>query len=348
MPRKETAKKLRGVFEHPAGSGVWWIHYYDADRKRRREKVGRRGAAIDLYRDRKADARKGIKLPTNLRAAGIKFKALTDDVLEFSKRHHKDTRNVESRIKRIEPDFGERNAESIKPAEIDGWISKSCKTPATGNRYRALFSLIFREALRNGKVSSNPARLVRQRHEANGRIRYLKPEEEKSLRSTMQNLFPEHLPELTISIGTGMRLSEQYGLFWKQVDFGRTEIHLLKTKNGDARDIPMNSSVLEAFNSLGRGKPSERVFAIDNPRKWFEIARDTAQVIGYRWHDNRHTFCSRLAMAGVGLKTIQTLAGHKTISMTARYSHLSPNTLRAAVELIAEPTATTTATTKKS
>ncbi|MGA3128624.1 MAG: tyrosine-type recombinase/integrase [Candidatus Korobacteraceae bacterium] len=197
-----------------------------------------------------------------------------------------------SRIRQIELDFGERNAESIKPAEMDGWISKNCKTPATGNRYRALFSLIFREALRNGKVTSNPARLVQQRHESNGRIRYLKPEEEKRLRSTTQRLFPEHLPELTISVGTGMRLSEQYGLLWKQVDLDRIEINLMKTKNGDARDIPMNSSVLEAFKALGQKKPGERVFAIDNPRKWFEAARDTAKLTGYRWHDNRRTFCS--------------------------------------------------------
>jgi hypothetical protein len=41
------------------------------------------------------------------------------------------------------------------------------QTPATSNRYRALFSLIFREALRNGKVTGNPARLVRQKHEDN-------------------------------------------------------------------------------------------------------------------------------------------------------------------------------------
>jgi site-specific recombinase XerD len=55
-------------------------------------------------------------------------------------------------------------------------------------------------------------------------------------------------------------------------------------------------------------------------------------------------------MAGVGLKTVQTLAGHKTISMTARYSHLAPNSLHAAVESLLKkkgqktPTDTTTDT----
>jgi site-specific recombinase XerD len=36
-------------------------------------------------------------------------------------------------------------------------------------------------------------------------------------------------------------------------------------------------------------------------------------------------------MSGVDLKTAQTLMGHKTISMTARYAHLSRAHLDAAV-----------------
>jgi len=39
-------------------------------------------------------------------------------------------------------------------------------------------------------------------------------------------------------------------------------------------------------------------------------------------------------MAGVDLKTIQELLGHKTIDMTLRYAHLSPNHKRAAVEVL--------------
>jgi hypothetical protein len=42
------------------------------------------------------------------------------------------------------------------------------------------------------------------------------------------------------------------------------------------------------------------------------------------WHTLQHTFASRLVMAGVDLKTVQELMGHKTIAMTARYAHLAP------------------------
>jgi hypothetical protein len=65
------------------------------------------------------------------------------------------------RIKKIVTDFGETPADKIKPADIDAWLSRVTKTPATSNRYRALFSLIFREALRNGKIASNTSQRTR-------------------------------------------------------------------------------------------------------------------------------------------------------------------------------------------
>jgi hypothetical protein len=131
-----------------------------------------------------------------MRLASIRFGTLADDIRRFSEKHHRDQRNIESRLKRILPDFANRLADQIKPADIDGWLAGNTKTPATANRYRALFSLIFREALRNGKVTSNPARLVRQRHEDNGRIRFLTEDEERRMRKVITERFPEHLPEL--------------------------------------------------------------------------------------------------------------------------------------------------------
>jgi integrase len=92
----------------------------------------------------------------------------------------------------------------------------------------------------------------------------------------------------------------------------------------------------------------------------FDRAVEEAGLRDFTWYCLRHTFASRLAMAGVGLLTISELMGHKTIQMTKRYAHLAPAHNQAAVDRLvafqssnepepvpAEPSATTSATEPK-
>ncbi len=93
MPRTE--KKVRGVFERPPKSGVWWVQYF-ADGKRRREKVGRKSDAIALYQQRKAEARAGVKLPTLRGPKGLRIGELIDDVLKFVSARRREAWNSNS------------------------------------------------------------------------------------------------------------------------------------------------------------------------------------------------------------------------------------------------------------
>ena len=65
----------------------------------------------------------------------------------------------------------------------------------------------------------------------------------------------------------------------------------------------------------------------------FGPAVERAGIENFHWHDLRHTFASRLVMAGVDLTTVKELVGHETITMTQRYAHLSPAHKLDAVEL---------------
>jgi len=44
---------MRGVFERPPRSGVWWISYFDSAGQWHREKVGRHSVAVKAYVNRK-------------------------------------------------------------------------------------------------------------------------------------------------------------------------------------------------------------------------------------------------------------------------------------------------------
>jgi integrase len=194
----------------------------------------------------------------------------------------------------------------------------------------------------NGKVDVNPARSVRQRAEGSGRLRYLSDDEYDRLHKVVAEKFPQYLSELIVSLQTGMRLTEQYTLTWGQVHFDRKAIELTKAKNGSARTVHLNSEVISTLQSLKAPNrlKSDLVFprlgteGRFDTRSWFVPCLAAAKIEGYVWHSNRHTFCSRLAMAGATIKEIQEAAGHKTITMSARYAHLSPKHQQSVLERI--------------
>lgn len=334
----------RGIFEKTPGTGIWWICYFDADGRKRREKAGRKSDAISLYQKRKMEALQGKKLPERLRARKVSFTELAKDALEYSRVHKRSFGDDKIRMAKLTEWLGERPAESVTPQEIERWLSaKSTLKPATLNRYRALLSLVYRLGMQNGKVKLNPARLVRQRKENNGRVRFLSTEEEHALRKVMLEKYLKDLPQLDLALNTGLRLSEQYGLTWDCIDLDRRVLTIPLSKNGELRHVPLNDEALSALRAARKcASDKPNVFLnrygqrLVSPREWFDPAVVEAGLKDFTWHCLRHTFASRLVMAGVDLRTVQELMGHKTIQMTVRYAHLAPKHQLAAVQRLCD------------
>ena len=334
MPRKR--EKLRGIYEDPKGSNIWWIQYFDLQRKRRREKAGRREAAINLLAIRRSEKLEGRKLPPPRQAA--LFRTLCADALEHSRAENtsKSTHELELKINEWLPVFGDRIGEEITKQEVVRWLTDQSEKrgwkPSSRNRWQAAFSLIFRVGIDNEKITRNPAAGIKRKTENNDKVRFLSDEEERTLLQATDPRFHSHL---LLSVHTGIRMSEQYSLNWSQVDFDRRQMYLPRTKNGDPRDVPLNGTALSALERLRKESAGSAVFPnAESPRGWFLAAVERAKLKDYTWHCNRHTFASRLVMAGVDLHTVGELLGHRTAQMTKRYAHLSVNHKQAAVERI--------------
>ncbi len=114
-------------------------------------------------------------------------------------------------------------------------------------------------------------------------------------------------------------MSEGLCLRWNQVKSERRQLRLVRTKNGDSRAIPLNTVALGALKVL-QGEQTlpgaEPVFpsvrtggALQGTRGWFSTTLEEAQIEENTWHCNRHTFASRLVMAGGICGRLQNCSG---------------------------------------
>ncbi len=138
-----------------------------------------------------------------------------------------------------------------------------------------------------------------------------------------------------------MRRSEIFNLKWEQVDLSHGFILLDVTKNGERREIPINTTLEYLFKEMMQCYvKSEYVFTgktgkpLTDIKKGFHTALRKAGIHDFRFHDIRHTFASQLVMAGIDITSVKELLGHKSLTMTMRYSHLSPGHKRKAVHVL--------------
>jgi len=341
-------KSPRGIFEK--NPGVWYIRYVDSQGRYRREKAGSLSVAKKLYNKRKTEALQGIVLPENLRRKHVPFSEIAEDALSYSRKHKRSYRSDEIIKKNLVEWFGVFGADSLTGSQIEQRLEIEGKSrgwaASTYNHYRAFLMLAYREAKRNGKVLSNPARDVRHRKESNSRVRFLsrgKDGDDARLTAAIQKEYPEHLAEYIFAKNTGLRLSSQYSATYEMMDWTRRVLDIPRTKNDEAVHIPLNNDVIAAIRLLpswqerkgpifrNQRHPDRAVKSNDH---WFKPALKAAGIENFHWHDLRHTFASWLVQDGVPLDRVAKLLGHKGLSMTMRYAHLAPNQLHEDVALL--------------
>lgn len=212
---------------------------------------------------------------------------------------------------------------TVKPGKVDNAsVVRYLSADEEAQLRRAL--LDRDEAIRAARISGNEWRAERKQD--------LMPE---------IGTYGDHLtPMLLLSINTGLRRGELFNLTWQDVDLERGNLTVRGggAKSGKTRHIPLNAEALSVLKTwqqqtsktglVFKSTDGER---FDNIKTaWTALLAD-AEITGFRWHDLRHHFASRLVMAGVDLNTVRELLGHSDLTMTLRYAHLAPEHKAAAV-----------------
>jgi|CXWL01.1.fsa_nt_gi integrase len=313
--------------------GNYHIDFRDKAGRRYRQKVGPNKHIAELVLAKKQTEIIENKFFDIKREQKIKFEAFADEYLEsYCKIHHMSVgKSSESQLTILKRSFSGQYLHEITTLGIERYKNDQMKlvSPATINRRLARLKALYNKAIEWGKFNGeNPVKKVKFFRENNGRVRYLETEEITKL---ISNCKGNLRAIVIIAVNTGMRRSEIFGLKWVDIDFRRNLIYLLKTKNGEKREVCINENVKNALIGVRKHPKSPYIFCYkdgspvkDIRKPWFKALKDSG-ITEFHFHDLRHTFCSQLMMGGANIIDVKELVGHKTLAMTLRYSHLSRN-----------------------
>jgi len=250
---------------------------------------------------------------------------------------------------RLGKHFAGRKLSQITPFLVEKYkAARKGDAAVRVNRELTTLKVIFNRCAEWGSFEGpNPVRKIKQLPESRGRLRFLDHDEETRLLEACR----EPLRTIVLlGIHAGLRLTaEALTLRWASVDLSGRRLYVegAYAKNHETRSVPLNRVLLEALTAhrvrSAQKSPEAHVFLnrqgkpLGSIRTTYETARTRAGLgPDVTPHTTRHTFASRLVMAGVDLRTVQELGGWKSLRMVERYGHLSPAHLAGAVERIAD------------
>ena len=260
-------------------------------------------------------------------------------------------------------DFGYRKIRDIKLSDAKQWF---IKLHQDGRRYSTITSVrgvvrpAFEMAVEDDILRRNPFSFqitdvvpndsqTRQAISGEVKERFL-----SFIRESKH--YSQYYDEIIILLGTGIRVSELYGLTRADLDFEARRIKVErqltrtrhckyyiekpKTASGE-RYIPMTEQVCQAFqNVVQRRKQPKVELLIDGHTGFLFLDKDGKPKVAMhlehvmkrivdRYNDThedklpsitphvlRHTFCTEMANSGIDLKSLQYLMGHSDVGVT--------------------------------
>jgi integrase len=321
--------------------------------------------AADVRSERIQSKRHGEELPHQKKKA-MTFEKLAEQYLKWSAENKSragidDKSRYENHLKHR---FDSKRLDAIVPLDLERMKSEMSKTkisPKTISHCLALIRAMYNKAIEwNIYQGENPVKKIKMPTVQNARDRFFSMEEAELLlkelkrnpqiKKEYKELKDPRLHDITlISLHTGARASEIFNLKGQDIDFENELITLRDTKNTETRYSPMTKDIKKMLKNRIPEDGSAYIFTDKDGEKIKEVSNAFQRIIdrlGFNdgvddsrqrvvFHTCRHTFASWLAIEGTPLYTIAKLMGHKSISMSERYAHLSPDHKKDAVNGLA-------------
>ncbi|MFC1881397.1 tyrosine recombinase XerC [Thermodesulfobacteriota bacterium] len=246
-----------------------------------------------------------------------------------------------------------RRARSNDPVEIDcvdnltirgylGYLHKRNKKTTIARKLSALRSF-FNYLVKRGVTEDNPAESILTPKQEKTIPAYLSVDEMFRLLDSIQTGKMLDLRNRAIFetlYSCGIRVSELVGLNTLNVDYRQSLIRVLG-KGGQERIVPIGKKALAAIKTYRLILNRECGFSEKmngplflNKNKGRLTARSVARILDklvsvcglltpVSPHTLRHTFATHMLDAGADLRAVQELLGHKSLSTTQKYTHVS-------------------------
>ena len=282
-------------------------------------------------------------------------------------------RQLETGFKAICHHIGDKDFLEVSPAMLNDMYAKLRNgegtlsgKPASGAYVRSLHhmvSLVYNQAMREGRVAANPAHFAEAPKKDSEPRRALTSQQ---LSALVEALDPaeEHDCAWLLAATMGLRRGEVCGLSWRDVNLdenlvniehsydARRNLKSTKTAAG-RRTLPLMKETADALEThlqaqRARGLPAgpddpvivtERGARVhpDVMERWWRADRKGLGCEGLCIHKLRHTYLTALARAGVHPKVMQALAGHANSAVTMEiYTHADMGGKRDAAERLRE------------
>jgi integrase len=263
MPRGKI-KDRDGIYQRKDWPGTWWGSWIDGSGRRRQRKLeaSTLTQARQKLQDLKSKAEdqrvRGYAEPTQ-----DTFAAFSQVFVQYQKRRvaplpvkgkisKAECRRQEGIVEQhLNPFFGEMKLALIRRKDVAAYIESRIGQVADGTIIKEANTLkrLFTIAVDKELIPSNPAHRAPVPEAPEGRVRYLEPEQ---LRSVL-HACPEWLrPIVGLAVSTGMRRGELLKIRWEDIDTKNGVILLRHTKRGKRRPAFLNALASQVIGSSVR------------------------------------------------------------------------------------------------